>query len=94
MNEEKSGGEERRTNPKTRVGVVVSTKMDKTAVVNVERRVPHPVFKKVVTRSKRYYVHDANNELAEGDRVKIVETRPLSKLKRWLVAEVLEKSVG
>lgn len=79
---------------KTRVGVVVSAKMDKTVVVNVERRVPHPEFKKVVTRSKRYYAHDETNDAKEGDRVKIEETRPLSKLKRWRIAEIIERSVG
>lgn len=76
---------------KTRIGLVVSDKMDKSAVVKVERRVPHPVFKKIVTKSKRYYVHDEKNEMKTGDRVKIVETRPMSKLKRWRLGEVLAK---
>lgn len=79
---------------KTRIGVVVSNKMDKTAVVKVERRVPHPIFKKIVTRSARYYVHDEANTLSVGDKVKIVETRPMSKLKRWRIGAVLEKSQG
>ncbi|MBI5814612.1 MAG: 30S ribosomal protein S17 [Nitrospinae bacterium] len=79
---------------KTRIGIVVSNKMDKTAVVKVERRVPHPEFKKIVGRSKKYYVHDEKNELSAGDKVKIIETRPLSKLKRWRVAEILGKSLG
>lgn len=81
-----------RTKPKSRIGVVISSKMNKTAVVNVERRVPHPVFKKIITNSKRYYVHDESNKLNVGDKVKIVETRPLSKLKRWRLGELLEKA--
>lgn len=76
---------------KNRVGVVVSDKMNKTAIVSVERRSAHPVFKKIITTSKRYYVHDENNQLHIGDRVRIVETRPLSKLKRWRLGELLEK---
>ncbi|VAX15511.1 SSU ribosomal protein S17p (S11e) [hydrothermal vent metagenome] len=77
---------------KSRTGVVVSDKMHKTAVVSVQRRSPHPVFKKIITTSKRYYVHDENNQLNIGDRVRIVETRPLSKLKRWRLGELLEKA--
>ena len=74
---------------KTRVGVVVSDKMDKTLVVEHIARVPHPKFNKIVKRSKKYYVHDEAGEAAIGDRVRIIETRPLSKLKRWSLAEVL-----
>lgn len=74
---------------KTRVGEVVSTKMDKTIVVAVVRRVPHPVFKKIVKRTSKFYAHDENGEAKEGQRVRIVETRPLSKLKRWRLVEVL-----
>lgn len=74
---------------KTRVGVVVSDKMDKTLVVEHIARVPHPQFNKIVKRSKKYYVHDEKGEAKIGDRVRIVETRPLSKLKRWALAEVL-----
>ncbi|MGK7345899.1 MAG: 30S ribosomal protein S17 [Candidatus Nitrospinota bacterium M3_3B_026] len=77
--------------PKSRVGVVVSDKMDKTAVVRVERRVSHPIFKKIVTRSKRYHVHDEENALQAGDKVRIVETRPMSRLKRWRLGKILEK---
>lgn len=77
------------SNRKTRVGVVVSNKMDKTIVVEHVARVPHPKFNKIVKRSKKYYVHDETGEAAIGDRVRIVETRPLSKLKRWSLAEVL-----
>ncbi len=74
---------------KTRVGVVVSTKMDKTIVVEHVARVPHPKFNKIVKRSKKYYVHDEKSEAAIGDRVRIVETRPISKLKRWNLEEVI-----
>ncbi len=74
---------------KTRVGVVVSNKMNKTLVVEHVARVPHARFNKIVKRSKKYYVHDEKGEAQIGDRVRIVETRPLSKLKRWNLAEVL-----
>lgn len=74
---------------KTRVGVVISDKMNKTIVVEHIARVPHPRFNKVVKRSKKYYVHDENGEAAIGDRVRIIETKPQSKLKRWALAEVL-----
>ena len=74
---------------KTRVGVVISNKMDKTLVVEHIARVPHPKFNKIVKRSKKYYVHDEENLGQIGDRVRIVETRPLSKLKRWTLAEVI-----
>ena len=74
---------------KTRVGVVVSNKMAKTIVVEHVARVPHPKFNKIVKRSKKYYVHDESNQGQIGDRVRIVETRPLSKLKCWTLAEVI-----
>lgn len=74
---------------KTRVGVVISNKMDKTLVVEHIARVPHPKFNKIVKRSKKYYVHDEENQGQIGDRVRIVEARPLSKLKRWNLAEVI-----
>jgi len=74
---------------KTRVGVVISDKMEKTLVVEHVARVPHPKFNKIVKRSKKYYVHDEKGEAKIGDRVRIVETKPLSKLKRWALAEVL-----
>lgn len=77
------------TNRKTRVGVVVSNKMDKTIVVEHVARVPHPKFNKIVKRSKKYYVHDEKGEATIGDRVRILETKPLSKLKRWTLAEIL-----
>jgi small subunit ribosomal protein S17 len=77
---------------KERVGEVVSIKMDKTIVVRVERRFPHPLYKKVVREYKKFYVHDEKNECNPGDRVKIQETRPISKLKRWRLVEILERN--
>ena len=75
---------------KTRVGEVVSNKMDKTIVVVVVRRVPHPKFGKIVKRTKKFYAHDAENRCEVGDLVRIQETRPLSRLKRWQLLEVLK----
>lgn len=75
---------------KERVGHVVSTKMAKTIVVNVVRRVPHPRFKKIIKRTKHFYAHDEEGKAKEGDKVRIVETRPMSKLKRWRLEEILE----
>ncbi len=77
---------------KTRVGSVVSDRMDKTIVVSVERRFAHPLYGKQVTRHKKYYAHDNENEAHIGDVVRIVETRPLSKNKRWRLEEVVRKS--
>jgi small subunit ribosomal protein S17 len=74
---------------KTRVGVVTSDKMDKTIVVEVERRVPHPRFKKIVRRTTKFHAHDEKGEAKVGDKVRIMETRPLSKTKRWRLLEVL-----
>ena len=74
---------------KIREGVVVSAKMHKTVTVNVERTISHPRYKKIVKRSKKYYAHDEKDDLKEGQKVKIQETRPLSKLKRWIVVDVL-----
>ena len=87
-----SNVEEQRGSRKTRVGTVVSDKMDKTVVVQVERRLAHPLYGKQVTRTKKYHAHDENNDYHIGDVVRIVETRPLSKLKRWRVAEVVERA--
>ena len=81
-----------RGNRKERVGEVISAKMNKTIVVEVQRRFAHPVFKKVVTEFKKFYVHDEKSEAKPGDRVRIVETRPLSKLKRWRLAEGVERA--
>jgi small subunit ribosomal protein S17 len=75
-------------------GRVVSNKMDKTVTVLVERKVKHPVYGKVMTRSKKYHAHDEKNEFHEGDLVEIVECRPLSKTKAWRVSRLLEKSRG
>ena len=80
-----------RANKKTMTGVVVSNKMDKTVVVKVERRFSHPVFKKVVKTTKKYKVHDEKNECLEGDFIRIQETRPLSKEKRWRLLGVISK---
>ncbi|MPZ62665.1 MAG: 30S ribosomal protein S17 [Propionibacteriales bacterium] len=81
-----------RTRRKVREGLVVSDKMDKTVVVNVEDRVMHALYGKVMRRSSRLKVHDDRNECGVGDRVAIMETRPLSATKRWRVIEVLEKA--
>jgi small subunit ribosomal protein S17 len=75
---------------KTRVGVVVSDKMNKTIVVEVERRVPHAQFKKIVRKTSKFYAHDEQGQAKIGDKVLIEETRPLSKLKRWNLVEVLK----
>jgi small subunit ribosomal protein S17 len=83
-----------RAKRKERVGEVISNKMAKTITVRVERRFPHPRFKKVVTGYKKLYAHDEKSEAKVGDRVRIEETRPLSKLKRWRLVEVVEKSSG
>jgi small subunit ribosomal protein S17 len=83
-----------RTHRKQRVGDVIANKMAKTIVVRVERRFPHPRFKKVVTGYKKFYAHDEKNEAQVGDRVRIEETRPLSKTKRWRLVEIVERSSG
>ena len=79
---------------KERIGVVVSDKMDKTVVVKVDNMVKHPVYKKYIKRRITYKAHDEQNACAAGDKVLIVETRPLSKDKRWRVREILEKHVS
>ena len=78
---------------KTRVGKVISDKMDKTVVVAIETRVKHPLYKKFVKRTYKLKAHDENNECKVGDRVRVMETRPLSKDKRWRVAEIVEKAL-
>lgn len=75
---------------KSRVGVVVSDKMDKTIVVSVVRRVPHPKFGKIIKKTTKLYAEDEKNEAKNGERVRVVECRPLSKLKRWRLVEVLK----
>ena len=77
---------------KTRVGMVVSDKMDKTVVVAIVDNVKHPLYKKIVKRTVRLKAHDENNECRVGDRVEVMETRPLSKDKHWRVVEILEKA--
>ena len=76
---------------KIREGLVISDKMDKTVVVEVEDRVKHPKYAKVIRRTKKYKAHDAENACGKGDRVRLMETRPLSATKRWRVNEILEK---
>lgn len=78
---------------KTRTGVVVSDAMDKTVTVNIERRFAHPLYGKGMKRTKKYHAHDEKNEYQTGDTVRIVETRPLSKTKRWRVLELIERPV-
>jgi small subunit ribosomal protein S17 len=77
---------------KVREGVVLSSKMDRTAIIAVVDRVRHPKYAKFVRRTKKLYVHDEANDLNEGDRVRVMETRPLSKLKRWRLVEVIERA--
>jgi small subunit ribosomal protein S17 len=83
---------ERTTSRKVRVGKVVSDKMDKTIVVAVEGSVAHPLYKKIIRRTYRLKAHDENNECRVGDRVRVMETRPLSKEKRWRLVEIIEKA--
>jgi small subunit ribosomal protein S17 len=82
--------EDERASRKTRVGVVLSDKMDKTIVVGVVRRVPHPKFRKIVKKTTKLYASDDAGEAKVGDRVRVMESRPLSKLKRWRLIEVLK----
>lgn len=77
---------------KVRIGTVVSDKMDKTIVVAIENRVKHKLYGKIIKRTVKYKVHDENNECRVGDRVKIMETRPLSKEKRWRLVEIIERA--
>ena len=78
-------------NKKELLGIVISAKMDKTIVVSVNRKVPHPIYKKFINKTKKFYAHDPKNLCNEGDGVRIAESRPMSKMKRWKVLEVLEK---
>jgi small subunit ribosomal protein S17 len=73
-------------------GIVLDSKMDKTAIVEVSRKVSHPVYKKYIMKSKKYYAHDSHNETSPGDKVLIVESRPRSKMKKWFLKEIIEKS--
>lgn len=77
---------------KTRIGVVVSDKMDKTVTIAIERKVPHPIYKKYYKKTTKLMAHDEKRECKVGDKVKIMETRPLSKNKRWRLVEIVEKA--
>jgi small subunit ribosomal protein S17 len=81
-------------NRKTRVGIVVNNKMDKTATVLLERFVEHPLYRKVIKRRMKVLAHDESNNCRVGDKVRIYETRPLSKRKRWKIDEIIERSEG
>jgi small subunit ribosomal protein S17 len=81
-----------RNNRKTRAGYVVSDKMDKTILVSIESSVKHPLYKKTIKKTKNFKAHDENNECGIGDKVEIMETRPLSKDKRWRVVKIIEKA--
>jgi small subunit ribosomal protein S17 len=81
-----------RANPRTRIGIVRSNKMDKTAVVEIVRFVRHPLYKKYIRRRVRYQAHDANNTCGIGDEVRIIETRPMSRNKRWRVVATLRSA--
>jgi len=83
---------EERNLRKTRIGRVVSNKMDKTIVVAIADNVKHPVYNKIVKRTTKIHVHDENNECRVGDKVEVMETRPLSKTKRWRLVEIIEKA--
>jgi small subunit ribosomal protein S17 len=92
MAEQSSPEPSRPNRRKVREGLVASNAMDKTVIVSVIERVRHPRYAKTVQRTKRLYAHDENNDVKVGDRVRVQETRPLSKLKRWRVVEVLERA--
>lgn len=77
---------------KEKIGVVVSTKMERTVVVTVKRRVKHPKYGKFINKTKKLYVHDEQNACGVGDKVKVMEVRPLSKLKNWRLVEIIEKA--
>jgi small subunit ribosomal protein S17 len=77
---------------KTRIGIVTSNKMEKTITVSIERRVPHPIYKKYFKKTTKLMAHDEKRECGIGDKVKIMETRPLSKRKRWRLIEIVEKA--
>jgi len=75
-----------------KIGMVVSDKMDKTRVISVESRTPHPLYRKIIKKRRKFYAHDENNMTKVGDVVRIVQARPLSKLKRWRIVEIIEKT--
>jgi small subunit ribosomal protein S17 len=84
--------EEKQGHKNQKVGQVVSTKMQKTIVVEVSRRVPHPLYKRIITKRKKFYAHDEQGTAKTGDVVRIIECRPLSKLKRWRLGEVVRRA--
>lgn len=84
--------EERNTHKQTKVGEVVSTSMEKTIVVQVERRVPHPLYRRIVSQRKKFHAHDETGDARVGDRVTITECRPLSKTKSWQLTEILHRA--
>ena len=81
-----------RNNRRTKIGIVISDKMDKTVTVSIEWKEKHPIYGKFVRKTKKYHAHDEKNECQIGDTVRIMETRPLSKTKRWRVVEIVEKA--
>ena len=83
---------EERNSRKVRQGLVVSISGDKTCVIQVKERKPHPMYKKMITTTRKFHAHDENNEAGVGDTVRIMETRPLSKMKRWRLMEIVEKA--
>ncbi len=87
-----AGDAAERSRRKERIGLVVSNKMDKTITVVVERRLKHPIYGKFMKKSTKFHAHDEKNECGIGDTVRIMETRPLSKLKRWRLVEIVEKA--
>ena len=85
--------EDKKGHKNEKVGEVVSTKMTKTIIVQVSRRVPHPLYKRIITKRKKFYAHDEQAQAKVGDTVRIIESRPLSRLKRWSLGEVVRKAV-
>ena len=92
MGKEAAGTMEERGLRKTRIGVVVSDNMDKTCVIQIKTRVRHPLYGKIMNQTSKLKVHDENNECGVGDTIKVMETRPLSKDKRWRLVEIIEKA--
>ena len=92
MGKEAAGTMEERGLRKTRIGVVISDKMDKTCVIQIKTRVRHPLYGKIMNRTSKLKVHDENNECGIGDTIKVMETRPISKDKRWRLVEIIEKA--
>ena len=92
MGKEAAGTMEERGLRKTRIGVVVSDKMDKTCVIQIKTRVRHPLYGQIMNQTSKLKVHDENNECGIGDTIKVMETRPLSKDKRWRLVEIIEKA--